>query len=203
MKVFSSETLAALDAGVFTTRTLVAVDLAAETFACWDDVYDATIESVTYAGLAGGFTVSPSQSGSDMAARSVDITFSGLDTTIAAEMESQPYHQRPISISRALFSTTTQALLALDPWFTGFIDESVRTETLNGRSNILFRCEGIGRELGRSGARTRSEADQRQIDSADGFFKHQVAATTLSLPWGRATTQPPAQRSGLFGRLFG
>jgi len=44
--------------------------------------------------------------------------------------------------------------------------------------------ETAARGLGRRGARMRSDADQRLLDPADGFFKHISYAAEKNLYWG-------------------
>ena len=202
MKLFSGTAQAALAAGHFARRPLVWIEMPEESVGFWDDAYDAEIDDRLYFATYGGWQVTPLASAADLGVRNVSITMSGLDAGVAAEVLSQPYHQRPIYLSRVLISPETLQVLDLTQWFAGFIDQIVRREKLGGLSLLEVRCEGIGRELARSGARTRSDADQRQLDADDGFFEHAVAAGNVPLQWGpHQNAAPKVKPSGIAGLL--
>lgn len=201
MKLHTPDAVAALEAGNFARRTLVWVEMPAEDVGFWDDAYDAVIDERTYLATYGGMQIVPLATAADLGVRNLTITLSGLDARVAAEVLSQPYSQRPIYVSRALIVPHTQQLVDVTQWFAGFIDTIRQREKLGGTSVLEVSCEGIGRELGRSGARTRSDSDQRQLDADDGFFKHAVAASNVPLQWGRVESQPvkPPKQGGFAG----
>jgi hypothetical protein len=204
VRVISSDALTALDSGRFRVRCLLKVDTDDGPFAIWDDVGDISVSSITYTGAPGRFSVGSAVSVADFSARNCDVTLSGLDLETAALIDQADWHQRPITIQRAIISEEAPQVIHLMPYFVGFLDQMVWREKSGGSSIITFRCEASARELMRKGTRTRSNSDQRQRDSADGFFAAVVAASTKSIVWGRQATPPtqsPPRRKilGIFG----
>lgn len=201
MRIISSEALAALDSGRFRLRCLLKVDMDSGPVAIWDDVGDITVEGTTYSGAPGRFSVGPVSSVADFSARNVDVTLSGLDLTVVAMVDQSDWHQRPITIQRALISEDAPQVINLIPYFVGFLDQMVWRERVDGNSVMTFRCEASARELQRKGASARSNSDQRQRDPADAFFAAVVAASTTNITWGRRSAPPPAQpaRRKIFG----
>lgn len=189
MRILTSQALTALDAGRFIKRNLVLVEMPTERVGIWDDAYSVSYGGDTYGGAAGRFTISAYSSAFDGGARNVDVTLSGLDTEIATRIEGQPYHQRPITCMLAIMAVDAPQIIHVSTWFTGFIDQLVRKEKGGGASTITLKCEGIAREMQRSGGRTRSDADQRLIDPTDGFLKHTANAVSTEIRWGQSVTQ--------------
>ncbi len=200
MRTIHSDALAALDSGRFAVRALVKVTIPDEDpFCIWDDVGSLEVDGDIYVGKAGRFTLQPSVSGQDLSIRNLDITLSGLDDEAIAVIDGLQWHQQPIQIQRAIIATESPTLLHLVPEFSGFLDQMFWRESAKGQSTLTFRCESASRELSRSGARTRSDADQRSRDSNDGFYRWATSAITQTVDWGRS---PGAQkRGGIVGWL--
>lgn len=190
MRILSSPALAALDAGRFGVRTLLKVAPAGETpFCIWDDVGDLAFGGDTYIGKAGRFTVSPYQTTQDLTSRNVDITLSAIDAEAVAYFLSAPWHQAPITIARGIFAVDTPQTINVTIEFSGFVDQMLMADQAGGTATILYRCESAAREFQRAGARTRSDADQRQRDSADGFLKFSTSAINTKVDWGPVAQQ--------------
>jgi len=200
MRILSSTALAALDTGRFAARNGFYVTLDAATVAFWDDAYDATIDGVDYVRAAGVFQIGGFSSGGDLVTRSLDITVSGIDSDVHAEIMDEDWHQRPIVVSRFVIATESPQVIHSHAWFTGFLDSITWREQPGGQSTLAIRCEDIGRELGRKGARTRSATDQRQLSPSDAFFDTVVNAVSTEIVWGRYVSQPVEQpRKKIFG----
>lgn len=201
MKLFTPAAVAALEAGTFARRQLIWVEMPDEPVGFWGDAYDAVIEGRTYLATYGAIRMTPFSSGSDFGVRNLTITLPGLDVRVQQRVLDQPYHQRPIYATEALISPETQQILDLTQWFGGIIDRIPRRERLGGTSVLDVQCEGYGRDLSRSGARTRSDADQRQLDSSDRFFDQVVPANNVPLIWGRQE-QPKQKSSSWLDKIF-
>lgn len=202
MRTLSSEALAALDSGRFRVRCLLNVDMPDGPFAIWDDVGSIAVSGVTYHGAAGRFTVAQTTSVSDLGSRGCDVTLSGLDPDVSNDVEAEGWHQRPVTIHRAILAEDAPQVVHLLPVFAGFLDQLVRKETGGGQSVLTFKCEASARELQRKGARTRSDADQRRRDATDGFFKHVVNSVNQPITWG-TIKQEPQQLVQQPRKLFG
>ena len=199
MRTLSSPVLAALDSGRFRVRCLLRADIPSGVFAIWDDIGDISVGGTTYAGAAGRFQVGPVSSTADLSARNVDVTLSGLDNAATAIIDRADWHQRAILIQRVIISEDAPQVLSLMPYFAGFLDQLIRKEKPNGQSILTFRCEASARELARNGARTRSDADQRQRAADDGFFQFTTTAVVTSIQWGPTNGQLPQQRKKFLG----
>jgi hypothetical protein len=185
MRVISQAGLDALASGRIIKRTLVRAETGSGVFAVWDDVGTISYGGETYHGAAGRFHVSALPSVEGLGVQGATVTFSGLDSVVAADMEGAIYHQRPVQIILAVFSAADRSLVFARPWFSGVIDTLRRVETGGGQSTVTVSCETLSRELGRRGTRTRSDADQQSDWSGDKFFEHVAAAVTEQVYWGR------------------
>ena len=194
MKNLDGATLAALDSGRYAVRALALFDLPSGRFGIFDDQYDLSWGGDTYVGAAGRFTMSIPPGASDMSIRGLTITMSALDTTALNWVQSQEYHQRPMFAALAFIATETPQIVAVRRWFTGFIDQALWQERIDGQARLIVKCESHSRELDRSGARTRSDADQRALDPDDGFFKHTVGAIATDVTWGQNPPQEAAPK---------
>lgn len=205
MKIISSTAQEALDTGLFHARNGFAVTFDDGVAAFWDDAYDIVVSSQTYVGIAGAFTIGTISGSSGMGARSVDITMSGIDSDLASQIMSQPWHQAPITITRFIMATDAPQVIYTAAWFSGHIDTMTRRDKPGDSADVIARCEDIGREITRKGARSRSESDQRQISSGDSFFANVTQSIRTNIDWGRlpaAQPQGQTQSKSWFERIF-
>jgi hypothetical protein len=194
MKALDSATLAALDAGRFAVRAMALFDLPSGRYGLFDDQYDVAWAGDTYVGAAGRFTLQLPPGASDLSIRPLTLTLSSLDSAALAWVQSQEYHQRPMFAALAFLATDTPQIVAVKRWYTGYVDKVTWQERLNGEGRLVVTCESASRELDLSGARTRSDADQRALDPADRFFAHTVGAISTEVGWGTNIPQPPAPK---------
>lgn len=206
MRTLSAGGLAALDSGQFTVRCLLKVVLPApdDPFCIWDDIGTISVDGDAYVGRPGRFTVQPSSSAYDQSSRAAKLTLSALDYEVVNLIEGYAWHQSPVLVRRAVIATELPAVLHLLDEFSGYLDQMVVRESAGGLATVEFLCETDSRELSRSGARTRSDADQRERDAADGFFSFSVSAVTTAIDWGRAPELPqkPKGIARLLDKLF-
>ena len=206
MRILSADALEALDSGRFAVRSLLKVSLLtspADPFCIWDDLGTLEVDGDIYEGKAGRFTLEASVSTQDLTIRSLDITLSSLDSEVAALIDAQPWHQAPVLIQRAIIATELPAVLHVHPEFAGALDQMFWREGADGTAELVFRCESASRELSRTGVRTRSDADQRQRDSLDGFYTFASTAINTTIDWGRTPEKPKkGGLSGLIDKIF-
>lgn len=194
MRSLDAPTLAALDAGHFAVRAMVLFDLPGGRFGMFDDQFDVAWDGDTYTGAAGRFRLDLPAGASDMSVRNLTVTISSLDSAALAWVQSQEYHQRPMFAALAFLATETPQIVAVKRWFVGYVDQVRWQERLNGEGRLVVSCESTSRELDRSGARTRSDADQRAMDPDDMFFEHTVGAIATDVEWGTRIPAPAAPR---------
>lgn len=189
----------ALASGQFAKRAMVEFTAGGAKFGFWDDGYDISYGGTTYTALGGAMRISPYVSSTDLTVHNVDLVISGLDPTIATQVLAANWHQTPVTIYEAIIAIDAPQILNIDAWFAGTLDQIIRTEEIGGLSKLTAKCEPITREFSRAGARTRADADHRQIEPTDGFFKHAGVVGNTPINWGVAPEQPQQQRSKLFG----
>lgn len=200
MRTIAGGAAAAIATGRFGKRNALRIDMPDGAVGFWDDGWDMSHEGVTFYGLGGAMVISPFGSAADLASRVVDVTLSGLDYQLASLVVAEPWHQRPVTIYEAIIPIDAPQTVYLDVWFTGILDQLNPTDKPGGTASLTAKCESLSRELGRRGARTRSDADQRQISSTDGFYKHAAVAGNTAISWGSAV--PPQQDRKKFLGLF-
>lgn len=207
MRIISSQAQAVLDSGRGYRRTLVRLaPLGIDPVCVWDDVGTISYSGDTYQGAAGRFIVELPESTLDLTVRGAQITFSGLDPAIVDIIETANWSQRPARIMEAVAEIDSPHVLYVETHFSGFMDIMEWEEASLGKpSKLVLKLESTSREFSLSGARTASDADQRDRDPADGFFKFMASAVTRPIDWGRAPQSPPEQtvqqKSG-FGALL-
>lgn len=198
MRTYSAAAVAALDSGRFGRRVLFSVaGLPGGEAGFWDDAYTATIDGVVYYGITNNIRVGALGSGGDNAARAATVEISGLSSEVAALVENESWHQKPVTIREAILDAAG-TIVHVETVFSGFLDQMPRRERAGGTSSLQAICESIQRELSRSGARTRSDSDQRQMDASDGFMRHVAASVATDVYWGRLppTGAAPKTSSG-------
>lgn len=199
MRTIAGAALTAMQSGAFAKRSLVRFGITGAVAGFWDDGYDLSFGGETYYGLGGAMQITSFASGTDLAVRNVDIVISGLDPNAATLVEGAAWHQVPVTIYEAIMAVDTPQILNIDTWFTGFLDQLQRTEVIGSPAKLIAKCEPITREFARKGARTRSDADQRQVDTSDGFYKFAATVGNTSINWGVKPEQPQQQRKKFLG----
>lgn len=208
MRVISAQALAALDSGRFLVRALLKVSPAdVDPFCVWDDIGSITYSGDTYVGKAGRFTISPVQNSQDLAARSVDVVFAGIDQSVVNQFLTAPWHQAPVTIMRAIVATDVPQVLHVTTEFAGFVDQMLSQDRAGGTTTLTYRCESSAREFQRAGARTRSDTDQRERDEDDEFYAFSASAITEPINWGGSPQHAGARQkqgglAGLMDKLF-
>jgi hypothetical protein len=191
MRTIHADALAALDSGRFGVRCLVRAEVDGGPLCLWDDVGSIVFEGDTYLGAAGRFTVSGVVSELGAGVPKMDIVFSGLDSAVVAEINLEDWHQRPITVQRAIIAVGAPQVLHVVPEFVGFMDTMAWEETAGGTSTITVTCESASREISRTFARTRSDTDQRTRDPDDAFFEFAHSAITETMNWGSRPQKQP------------
>ena len=196
MRVVSDEALAALDSGRYAVRHLVRVDVPGEDpLGLWDDLGTLEVDGCVYHGAPGKFTLTPSVSSQDMSVRNLDIILPGLDNDAINLITESAWHQAPVLVQRAIIGIETPTVFHLLREFSGFLDQVFRRESVGGELSLTFRCESASRENARRGTRTRSDADQRQRDSTDGFYSFATSAINTQITWGKSGSPQNPTRS--------
>jgi hypothetical protein len=194
-RTIDAGTLAALQAGRISRVDMITIDLPSGIYGFFSGSGTFTHNSVTYRGAGSLFEIDGVGGVSDGTAVPLRVRLNaaadfGLTANVLATIEQEQYRGRPISYSVGFFSADTWALLSVEMVWRGVIDTIEHVEQVGGEAWLEAMCESRAIDLGRSGWRRRSDADQRRIDANDGSLRHLVAAAQGDLYWGRL---PPAK----------
>lgn len=117
-------------------------------------------------------------------AQSMTLVLSGIESAALSVLDPDEVKAASVIIYRLIFASDGKTLLDAHLFDRGRGDAVDTVETVGGSAAIKFMVESAARGLGRSGARQRSDADQRLINADDGYFKFTAYAAEKSLYWG-------------------
>ena len=112
----------------------------------------------------------------------------GLTVTVLQTIEAEDYHQKPVTISKALFNADTRALISVYPIWRGKIDQVTHEDTGDSYA-IVAKCESRSIDFTRRGFAVASNAQQDQISSGDRFFEYSGVAGSVEIAFGRESTR--------------
>lgn len=183
MKTLSPAALAALEAGdaIVSGALEIACDPVLRVWGGWGPItFDGrSFEPIGDRGLAqvlGGALGSGAQN--------ITLTLSGIEPATLELLDASEISSAPSVLWRLIFDQTGNTLLDFEVWARGRLDTLETDEEIGGIAAIKAELETAAKGLGRRGARMRSDADQRLIDPADGFFKNVSYAGEKTLYWG-------------------
>jgi hypothetical protein len=140
------------------------------------------------------------------AAQNITLSLSGIEPATVALLDASGLSGAPAALWRLIFDQTGNTLLGWNVWARGRLDTLATEEEIGGTAVITSQLETAAKGLGRSGARMRSDADQRLINPSDGFFKNVSYAGEKTLYWGgrrpaRAGSALPGVGGGFGGGI--
>jgi hypothetical protein len=182
MKIIAPAGLAALEAGNGIVVGAVEV-LSDPPVRVWGGPHTIAIGGNDFDGIGDRGLVQVTGGALGDAAQNITLTLSGIDPETLALLDAAEVAGAPAVLWRLIFDQSGTSLLAANVWARGRLDTLDREEEIGGTATIITRLETAARGLGRRGARTRSDADQRLLDPLDGFFKNTSYAPEKSLYW--------------------
>lgn len=168
----------------------------------WSGVGDLTYDSETYTGVGDLLTISPVTETADMQASGINVTLTGVKSSLVAVAKDHEYQGRPLTVMLGAFDTSGD--LVADPTiiFSGFMDimtisESGETSTINiAVENKLIAFE-------RARVRRYTAEDQKIDYPTDKGFEFVTAIVEKEIIWGRASASSYAGGGGNGGRDYG
>jgi len=183
MKLISPDALAALQNG--TAIVTGAVEIATVPIVrVWGGWHEITFDGRTFDPIGDRGLVQVAGGALGDAAQNITLSLSGIDPETLALLDADGLSGAPAVLWRLIFDQSGNTLLDFHVWARGQIDTVERDEEIGGTAAITLQLETAAKGLGRRGARMRSDADQRLIDLADGFFKNVAFAAEKTLYWG-------------------
>lgn len=147
----------------------------------WNGTHDAVIEGETYTGAGSLLSISEVEETSEIAARGVSMTLSGLDSSILSVALQENYQNRT---ARVLFGTVSGATYTAYTLFKGRMDVMTVSEGADTATvNITAENALIDLERARS-IRYTSEA-QKQLYPTDKGLDYVADLQDKEILWGR------------------
>lgn len=183
MKTIAPAALAALDDGTAIVAGAVEV-AAADPVRVWTGHGPLTFDGRTFDPIGDRGLVQVAGGALGGSAQGITLTLSGIDPETMALVSGDDVQGAPTTLWRLIFSGDGGTLLDFHVWSRGRLDQLIREEEIGGTAALSVQLETAARGLGQSGARQRSDADQRLIKANDGFFRNVAFAGEKTLYWG-------------------
>lgn len=195
MKTIAPAALAALDDG--TAIVAGAVEVAAtDPVRVWTGHGPLTFDGRTFDPIGDRGLVQVAGGALGGSAQGITLTLSGIDPETMALISGDEVQGAPTTLWRLIFSGDGETLLDFHVWSRGRLDQLIREEQIGGTATLSAMLETAARGLGQSGARQRSDADQRLVKANDGFFRNVAFAGEKTLYWGG---RRPANAAAVLG----
>lgn len=124
------------------------------------------------AGAIGGF------------AQGLTLSLSGIEPHVLDLLDGDEIKGASAVLRRLIFASDGKTLLDAQVFDRGRVDTVESDEVIGGTATVNVAVETAARGLGSSGARQRSDSDQRLINPNDGYFKNTAFAGEKMLYWG-------------------
>lgn len=194
MKSYDAGTEAALAARGIVERGMILFDFPSGYYGFWDGAGVFTNDSIDYLPGAQILEIDTWQQSLELAANSLTIRLfpnpeAGLTPNVLTTIEDEEYHQRPVTIMRAIFNASTNALISVLPIWRGVVDQVEHQRS--GEDYVLIgRCESRALDYSRRGTAMASDAQQQAVSTGDLFFQYAgYGYDTLQIPFGSKTPE--------------
>jgi hypothetical protein len=158
----------------------------------WSGVGDLSFDSVTYTGLGDLLSISDIKETSDISATGINVSLSGVKTSLIAIAKDQDYQGRELTVRLGAFNESGS--LIADPViiFSGFMDTMTIAEA-GVYSSITIAVENKLVAFERAKIRRYTAEDQKIEYPADKGFEFVTSIVQKEIFWGRPS---PASGDG-------
>lgn len=129
--------------------------------------------------------ISAIEEGDEISPYSIQLTLSGIDTSIAAEAARETYYQRPVTLYIGALNASDELVATPDVIWTGFIDTMDAVLGGDNGDSIILTAESELAMFDRSSNYLYTNAQQQSDSSGDTFFTHLQEMEDLTLDWGK------------------
>lgn len=150
----------------------------------WGGYGPIELDGETYQGIGDRGLVQQTAGAIGGVAQGLTLTLSGIEPELLVLLDADEIKGGAAVMRRLIFASDGKTLLDYDVWDRGRVDTVETEEVIGGGAAIKLGVESAARGLGRSGARQRSDSDQRLIDANDGYFRVVAYAAEKMLYWG-------------------
>jgi len=150
----------------------------------WSGVGNLSFDSVTYTGLGDLLSISDIKETSDISATGINVSLSGVKTSLIAIAKNQDYQGRELTVRLGAFNETGS--LIADPViiFSGFMDTMTIAEA-GTYSTISIAVENKLVAFERSKVRRYTAEDQKIDHPTDKGFEFVTSIVQKQIIWGR------------------
>lgn len=169
----------------------------------WGGFGPLEIDGETYQGIGDRGFVQRTAGAIGGVAQGLLLGLSGLDPETLGLLEGDEIKGASAVIRRLIFDQDGQSLIGVGVFDRGRVDTVETSETIGGKASINLAIETAARGLGSSGARMRSDSDQRLINPSDGYFRNTAYAGEKMLYWGGRKPHRTGGLGDAVGAVFG
>lgn len=186
---------ATLDSGRSIERGLLLFNFPSGTYGFWTGLGPFVYNSITYVGAGTLIELDDFEQSMDGSAVSFVLSLtaipnSELSPDVLATIESEDYHNRPMTVATAYFDPDTAALLSVETEIRGYVDKIVHQKKSNGDWVYKAYCESKALDNQKTGYNKRDDQNQRLINSTDRGLRWASNTRAQKIYWGRATPAP-------------
>jgi hypothetical protein len=186
MKTIGSAALTAITAGraIVTGAAQITPRVGGTVIRVWGGHGPITLGGNVFKGLGDKALAQRTSGAMGGVAQGLTLSLSGVEAAALALLDPAEVQGASIVVYRLTFASDGKTLLDWSVFERGRGDALNSDETIGGEAVINLAVESAARGLGRSGARQRSDYDQRLIDPDDGYFGRVTVAGEKELYWG-------------------
>lgn len=186
MKTIAPAAMAAIEAGeaIVTGAAKITPRDAGTPILVWGGHGPITFGGDTYKGLGDRALAQQTAGAVGGVAQGLSLSVSGVEAAALALLDADEVKAASVVLHRLIFASDGKTLLDAHVFDRGRVDAVNTEEVIGGPAAISLAVESAARGLGRSGARMRSDPDQRLINPLDGYFKFTAYAGEKMLYWG-------------------
>jgi hypothetical protein len=151
----------------------------------WGGYGPLTINGETFQGVGAHALAQQNAGAIGGIAQGISLGLSGIDEDAVALLDdAADFKGASAVVYRLIFANDGKTMLGAHVFDRGRLDTIQTENIIGGTASLLAAVESTARSLGKSGARMRSDSDQRLIDALDGYFRDTAYAFQKSLYWG-------------------
>lgn len=186
MKTIAPDAMIAIEAGeaIVTGAAKITPRDAGTPICVWGGHGTLEIGDDTYKGLGDRAFAQQTVGAVGGVAQGLTLGLSGVEPAALAFLDADEVKTASVVIHRLIFAADGKTLLDAHVFDRGRVDTVDTDEVIGGDASIQVAVESTARGLGKSGARMRSDPDQRLINANDGYFKFTAYAGEKMLYWG-------------------
>ena len=152
----------------------------------WSGVGDLSYDSETYTGVGDLLAISPVTETSDMQASGLNVTLTGVKSSLVVIAKDHEYQGRPLTVMLGAFDASGSLIANPTIVFSGFMDTMTISES-GETSTIKISVENKLIAFERSKIRRYTSEDQKIDHPTDKGFEFVTAVTQKEIIWGRAS----------------